>query len=295
MRHYFYDANGNVGQMVNPADGAVTARYEYDPFGKTIVADGIDAVGNAVRFSTKYTDYEAGLVYYGYRSYDSEIGRWLSRDPIEEIGSRSYQAKKHKRKVYINLYRFVENNPTNFIDIFGLETLFKKMWNNHPSITGNDPPCTTNGKPNFDNQCAIRLGVAMTAAGINLGKASKVTFCWHHPKSVGHVIRAEEFAKYLSTSPIKGIGSRQKVNPNKYAKLLSGLTGIIFFKDYWQRKGESFANRSGDHIDLWNGSRLTKISTWFRIHLNIGRFGLHNLGVGSDFRCAKEVWFWHVN
>jgi len=107
VRHYFYDANGNVGQLVNPADGAVTARYEYDPFGKAVFVDGADAEGNAFRFSTKYWDEETGLVYYGYRYYVPELGKWVNRDPIYEKGG-------------INIYAFVSNNPINFWDIFGL-------------------------------------------------------------------------------------------------------------------------------------------------------------------------------
>ncbi|MCP4491293.1 MAG: hypothetical protein GY820_28855, partial [Gammaproteobacteria bacterium] len=31
--YYLYDANGNVGQLVNAADGTIAAHYEYDPFG----------------------------------------------------------------------------------------------------------------------------------------------------------------------------------------------------------------------------------------------------------------------
>ncbi len=33
-------------------------------------------------FSTKYTDDETGLVYYGYRYLNPEPGRWINRDPI---------------------------------------------------------------------------------------------------------------------------------------------------------------------------------------------------------------------
>ena len=57
---YLYDANGNIGQLVDAADGTLAAHYEYDPFGKTLVADGPEAQKNAFRFSTKYTDVERG-------------------------------------------------------------------------------------------------------------------------------------------------------------------------------------------------------------------------------------------
>jgi hypothetical protein len=62
--------------------------------------------------------------------------------------------------------------------------------------------------------------------------------------------------------------------------------GIAFFQNYWGTDAQ------GDHIDLWNGSRLTDWRTWARINMRIGDFGLHNLGAGSDFQKAQSVWFW---
>jgi hypothetical protein len=47
------------------------------------------------------------LVYYLYRFYSPELGRWINRDPIEERGG-------------VNLYGFVNNNGVNITDLFGL-------------------------------------------------------------------------------------------------------------------------------------------------------------------------------
>ena len=98
---------------------------------------------------------------------------------------------------------------------------------------------------------------------------------------------------------IPGIQKVHKVNPEKFKDTLSGKRGIIFFRDYYQRinngKKESFRNRSGDHIDLWNGSRLTDWWTWARIHIRIGNYGIHSTREDiSDFEDSKSVWFWRV-
>jgi RHS repeat-associated protein len=61
-------------------------------------------------FSTKYTDTETNLVYYGFRYYNPSTGRWLNRDPIEEQGG-------------INLYSFVGNNPISSFDYLGQATI----------------------------------------------------------------------------------------------------------------------------------------------------------------------------
>jgi RHS repeat-associated protein len=62
---------------------------------------------NPFRFSTKFTDNESGLVYYGYRYYSATTGKWLNRDPLEESGG-------------LNLFAFVANSSPNHVDPFGL-------------------------------------------------------------------------------------------------------------------------------------------------------------------------------
>ena len=119
-RLYTYEANGNVGQLVDGTTGAVVAHYAYDPFGTTLTASGTAADANPFRFSTKYTDDDTGLLYYGYRFYSPTLGRWLTRDPIHERGG-------------INLYAFVLNRPNNFIDVLGLEAYYNPFYF-HPRI-----------------------------------------------------------------------------------------------------------------------------------------------------------------
>jgi len=84
VQYAAYDGNGNVAALVKATDGSLTARYDYGPFAEPIRASGSMAKANPIRFSTKYTDYESGLVYYGYRYYGPTIGRWISRDPMGE-------------------------------------------------------------------------------------------------------------------------------------------------------------------------------------------------------------------
>jgi RHS repeat-associated protein len=81
-----YDGNGNVMALVHGTSGALTAQYEYGPFGELLTATGSWATSNPFRFSTKYQDSETGHYYYGYRFYNAATGRWLNRDPIDELG-----------------------------------------------------------------------------------------------------------------------------------------------------------------------------------------------------------------
>jgi len=119
--YYTYDANGNVGQLVDES-ATIAAHYEYDPFGNTINSHGLLAVDNPYRFSTKYLDAATGLYYYGYRYYSPTLGRWLNRDPKKERGGK-------------NLYGFVVNSPLNYFDRLGLEASSKSGCKCGPDIT----------------------------------------------------------------------------------------------------------------------------------------------------------------
>jgi RHS repeat-associated protein len=102
-----YDGNGNVVALTKAGTGMNSGSYEYDPFGNSLKATGEYAASNPFRFSTKYTDSETGHVYFGYRYYNAQTGKWISRDPLEEEGG-------------VNLYAFVTNNPVGNIDPVGL-------------------------------------------------------------------------------------------------------------------------------------------------------------------------------
>jgi len=80
------------------------------PFGELIRSSGPLAQANPFRFSTKYWDQESDLVYYGFRYYSPSLGRWISRDPIEEGDGP-------------NIYGLVWNEPINALDALGMNTL----------------------------------------------------------------------------------------------------------------------------------------------------------------------------
>lgn len=101
-----YDGNGNITALVRAGDPLPSARYEYSPYGELIRASGPLARENPFRWSTKFWDEESGLVYYGYRFYGPTLGRWISRDPVEEDGA-------------LNLMLFCHNNASSRVDSDG--------------------------------------------------------------------------------------------------------------------------------------------------------------------------------
>ena len=103
-----YDHNENIVRYVSET-GTVAAQYIYDPYGNVVESSGPLADTFAFGFSTKCRDRETGLVAYQRRFYSPGLGRWLTRDPIEEVGGE-------------NLYAFCQNNPISYYDINGFST-----------------------------------------------------------------------------------------------------------------------------------------------------------------------------
>jgi hypothetical protein len=66
------------------------------------------------------------------------------------------------------------------------------------------------------------------------------------------MLLAQDFASWTNISSPSGFGKHGVVKPTDLQRKLKGRTGVVFFKDYLRRGGESIANLSGDHIDLWN-------------------------------------------
>ena len=113
---YTLDANKNVSDLTD-AQGNVVAHYEYSPFG-THTATG-SYTGNPFRFSSEVFDSETGLIYYNYRYYNPNLGRWINRDPIEEQGGW-------------NLYVMIGNNVNNKMDkcgLLGFPSWDPRTWN----------------------------------------------------------------------------------------------------------------------------------------------------------------------
>lgn len=115
-----YDHNGNIVCYVSES-GTIAAQCVYDPYGNVIEQYGALASRFAIRFSTKYTDVETGLISYLRRFYCPDHGRWLNRDPIEEDGGE-------------NLYAFCENSPLVYVDAFGFQIVVIRH------LVGKSPP-----------------------------------------------------------------------------------------------------------------------------------------------------------
>ena len=109
---YFYtrDHLGSIRELTD-SSGSVRASYAYDPFGRRARITG--DLETDFGFAGMFWSPEAGLNLTLFRAYDPSIGRWLSRDPLEDAEFEQGP----------NLYAYVLNNPVSLVDPSGLSAL----------------------------------------------------------------------------------------------------------------------------------------------------------------------------
>jgi len=100
------DQHGNIAGYLDSSGNLVAAR-EFSVFGSTVKSYG-SASDYPIAYSSKYTDSETALVYYGFRYYNPRHGRFINRDPIEEAGGN-------------NLYAICQNRGVSGWDVLGLD------------------------------------------------------------------------------------------------------------------------------------------------------------------------------
>lgn len=112
----YYFGNDRLGTPQILTDSTNTVVWEgiYKPFGEADVNPNSSVINN-FRFAGQYHDTETGLHYNYHRYYDPKTGRYLRPDPIGLAGG-------------INFYWYVQNNPINLIDLFGLKEFEMRIW-----------------------------------------------------------------------------------------------------------------------------------------------------------------------
>jgi RHS repeat-associated protein len=122
--YYEQDGLGSVTSLSNSA-GAVAQTYTYDNYGNVTASTG--TLFNPFQYTGREFDPETGLNYNRARYYSPATGRFISEDPLGFGGGNP------------NVYAYVGNNPTNFLDPFGLTNCVE-------TILG--PVCSESGNQN---------------------------------------------------------------------------------------------------------------------------------------------------
>ncbi|MDX9715706.1 MAG: RHS repeat-associated core domain-containing protein [Dissulfurispiraceae bacterium] len=109
LYYYHADGLGSVAAITDASGDKMLEFPDYKSFGLSATAMHSEFV-QPYAFTSRELDQETGLYYYRNRYYDANTGRFISKDPI------GFSAGD------VNLYRYVGNNPVNWVDPEGLKT-----------------------------------------------------------------------------------------------------------------------------------------------------------------------------
>lgn len=178
----------------------------------------------------------------------------------------------------------------------GVEAVnFGKLWESYPEGHPYIDAKTGKPPPGFSNQCAIKVSIAIHGAGVEMksfrGNAIKI-----NGLTTAYV--AEQLASWLKLQPFCGLPKvPEDITGKHWDATIKGRKGILFFANYWKRDGET-KTPTGDHIDLWNGVRLTaSAANWVRrlgissIQWLPGPLSAYNF---SDLGNSTKILFWEI-
>jgi RHS repeat-associated protein len=124
--YYTKDHLGSIREITN-SSGVLVTRYDFDLWGKRTKLSG--SMETDVGFTGHHHHAKSSLVLTWYRVYDTELGRWLSVDPLEIVTGEIVEMLPEGS----NLYAYIGNNSINGWDeeglrFAGLQNIFRNLF-----------------------------------------------------------------------------------------------------------------------------------------------------------------------
>lgn len=175
---------------------------------------------------------------------------------------------------------------------------FDALWAAYPTGKPYVDPKSGKPPPGYANQCAIKVSVALHGVGVEMRSFTGSSIKLNGKTTA---VGATELANWLKKQPFCGLSPKaEAVTGRDWQTKLKARQGIVYFSNYWQRQGEAGNQRSGDHIDLWSGTRLTTSGLSPGTLATMGRYlGLREFLPGtdvgySDLAGSDEILFWEI-
>jgi RHS repeat-associated protein len=234
------ERQGSVVDLVDEG-GNVLNHFVYDSFGNRTAS-------TTAEFRFGYTgrelDLETGLYYYRARYYDSQLGRFISEDPIGFSAGDT------------NLYRYVNNSPTNYTDPTG--TILANIGAGFLNVAI-DAGLQLLTKGKIDDVGS--LGVSFATGFIGFGLADKAGKLLSASKAVGQVATKYKYATAVATNAFVdgGVGATVQVGSNL-------LTGKDWSENVWETAtSQAFFGAAGNTIMLGAGGLWNKYTRLDRV------------------------------
>jgi RHS repeat-associated protein len=171
--YFHYNEMGTVLTTTN-STGARVGVWEPDFYGKSYFLIAGSGSRPDIGHTSKFWDSDAGMYYFNKRWYDSDRGRFVSRDPAGFISGE-------------NLYAFAGNNPTLSVDPTGLYNESPgpaaQAFGNKPSAQPSPTPKPWEYRSSGKN---MQVGLQTIAVGTAADFGGWVTFKASQPGKWGY-------------------------------------------------------------------------------------------------------------
>ena len=227
-----------------------------------------------------------------YASYEFDTKSVMENILEKDVGAISAEIEFAGQKLVLNEINHLK---------FGI--VFQTLWDNYPRYSL--VHLNNNGKDKYGNHCAINVSEALMKSGVNMTSFKENTCSSECDVGRKHARGAEALARWLKRGYFKDANKVIELNGKDYKEKIDNKKGIIFFKDYWQRKDEKGTEkRTGDHIDLWDEGTLAgsgELQSFLRQSFplfveDVSGFLHDNLGTNTitSLSRSKKVLFWEM-
>ncbi|MFH0709648.1 MAG: RHS repeat-associated core domain-containing protein [Pseudomonadota bacterium] len=155
--YYYHRDHQNSILSLTDREGKIVESYSYDAYGKIIHSTKSVETYNPYGYTGREID-APDLYYYRARYYDPTIGRFITPDPIGFMGGDT------------NFYRYVGNDPVNFIDDSGFSAHATGEAVNHSQqmlskTTAGTNPTPPKPKPSNGGGASAKMNCGVKVAG----------------------------------------------------------------------------------------------------------------------------------
>jgi RHS repeat-associated protein len=264
------DRQGSVVDLVD-GNGTVLNHFVYDSFGGRTGTTGVDF---RFGYTGRELDTETGLYYYRARYYDPGVGRFISEDPIG-FGAGD-----------TNLYRYVNNSPTNFTDPSGeiafLPVLGMLAMGAMNALIDVNVQLAVNNMTDKTDMNWASVGVSFGTGVLGFGLAQKAT----QVNSLAWKIAANPLAQRAVDSGIAGVGkvAENTINGHAWNNDLAETVAGNFILGTVADAGIKGAGKAVRRLDQFGGNAVN----WLRnpVHQVQESFdgGVMTMSGGSKWR-----------
>jgi RHS repeat-associated protein len=232
------DYLGSPRLLIDAANGAIAGTMNHDAYGRVTQ----DTLSSLIPFGYAGGHYDAqtGLVRFGARDYDAEIGRWTTKDPIRFAALGS------------NLYEYALSNPVRYADPSGLDSVWevalKKLFSETGKTTGkavllDDKPSPFTVKDSLESLVTAHPVGEATVGATKLGITS------YENKPLGNLLVQVQFNKLdeIEHSPCHELGTRmlaRRLKLSLFKMERKDAIGLMQWREQWSAPLEALRQRT---------------------------------------------------